>query len=98
MSTPRLDLFDGRGVFVMPDADTLAAALDTPEKAQRFEGVRLAAQAREKAADATKAARDHVTRCAADLIEAENVLRRVRPKVSAVEAARAVMRASKHRY
>lgn len=81
-----IDLFDKHGKFVMPEAAAIAS-LDA-ETQQRFEAVRSAALEAEEAAAGTKAAQAHVTECVADLRTAEDGLRRARPKISAIDAAR----------
>lgn len=81
-----IDLFTKHGKFQMPDAKAISTL--EPDQQHRFEAVRAAALEAESAAAATKAAQDHVAQCVSDVRTAEDGLRRVRPKISEIDAAR----------
>jgi hypothetical protein len=81
-----IELFDGKGRFVMPSAEAIAE-LDAPTQ-QRFAAVQAAATELETATANRKAAEQGVTDALAERDAAETDLRLKRPKVSAVQNAK----------
>ena len=82
-----LEIFDKFGTFQLPGPEAIAA-LDPPTR-KRFEAVRKAALASESAIEATKQAQRNVTAAMQAVATASAELNAARPKVSAIDAARA---------
>ena len=88
-----LELFDSRGRFVMPTPEQVAA-LD-PQTQKNFAAVSDAAQELEQATAARVAAEQAVTDALTERSDAEAELKRVRPKLSAVENAKEFIRSER---
>jgi hypothetical protein len=82
-----MELFGKQGEFVRPSAETLAALDD--DTRTRFAPVLQAAAALDVAEQQLAAAKQGVTEASAELAEARDHLAKLRPPVSAVDAARA---------
>jgi hypothetical protein len=87
MGQALIEIFNSRGQFVLPSPEAIAG-LDNATR-DRFTAVQGAAQAAEAAVAATKQAQRHVTECMEAVRVADDELRKARPPVSAVDAARA---------
>lgn len=90
MSDLGFELFNGRGEFVMPSEEQIAA-LDQPTR-ERWQAVRDAATDSEAADAALKAAQDRVVDFVKQVREAEDYVRQHYPPMSATDAARAFIR------
>ena len=85
-ATQSIELFDKFGHFIMPTAEQIAS-LDTDTQA-RFAAVQEAATELQTATANRVAAEQGVTDAVAERAESERALRVLRPKVSAVQAAK----------
>ncbi len=88
-----IELFNSRAQFVMPSAEAVASL--SPEQQQRFESVAKAARAREDAVAATTRARQRVADTVTELRAAEDNLRKLRPPLDPVTAARQFIASNK---
>jgi hypothetical protein len=84
MST--IELFDSKGRFVMPSAEAIAT-LDA-ETQERFRAVQEAAAVSENATELRKVAEQKVLAALAERDNAERDLLRIRPRVTATQAAK----------
>jgi len=95
--TRSIEIFDGRGQLLPLHQIEPQLADANAQTRERFEALRRAALGSERARDETKAAQQRMTECAAAVIEAECELRRLRPPIDPVTAARMVINTHRQR-
>jgi hypothetical protein len=94
MSTePTIEVFDQRGKFILPDPAVYSTL--SPDRKERFLELKAAAEEEKAAEAALKEASIDVGECAHKVRAAQAVLIALRPKVSAVDEAKWVIKSQR---